>query len=729
LVSAPPPAWSESLDPVYTIGQVNEANILSGVSQSVLNELEKNAAVKKVGSVIFKNLQFEHHATELPTLTTLFFDRPFIDVFATSELSSEKNGIWLTQRAWDKYFKGKNDEDIHIFHHSRFDIGLTVLGILPASFDYFGNKPIDVYAPNAMYRSLTPFLNDLMIDRFMTAAPIRIGFFSLLQPINTSALQAHLNSNDVSVPQMSFAGRGGEINILKGLVLSPSQQSEINTKYRLLLALLIAFGASLVISIVSLMSNHLIQYDNEYKIEQILGAPFTARLYPMMIFPLTVSICLAVAIPFFYPIFDTSIDRLMLTQTYSAIKTREGFSSIFNIFIWLSLFLFVLGFIVSNKFDTTLFNRAQIGSVSFIKKVGAYTIQYVQIQVALVAIIFVISITTSLLNHSNQYATFKNLTMLKVNTSGIGQVLTNLEHEVLFFQKALAIEPYNTQNTQSIEDSRLPENASVQLFFVSKNFFEQLGIGLGKSEWTDGVVINEALKAMLLDKSESFNPQISIGGLYGDYVINDIIDNQPHAGKTHAPIPAIYLHLSRVPHSNVNQFYILVDPTVAPLVNQQKDLSQWLSKNTTEFNIVSEGSLHSIIDRLDSSALNLMLFGFSVVLAILFSVCFNLYFDAQTRINLEKRDFATLLAIGAPKRDILKSIVKIPFLLLSISMLCILGAVVMSSSMFDHLITQDPNTFLVSLMISSFVIGVLLIASIVFPLTRFLNQPIYHNLK
>ncbi|MEE2002175.1 FtsX-like permease family protein [Alkalimonas sp. MEB108] len=681
-----PPTWSKPTDYLYTLARQHTDGRLAPLHRQAIDTAAETPGVQAAAWFSLQSTHLQLAAEPEQPLQALFYSDSFATVLGISQLSpSETPGVWLSERFWREQLQSTPDAIGQLVSHPRFPIALPIAGVLPASLNRIGPFQPDLWLSDHWYRYLTPFAADsgLMLDRFLQAAPLYYGILAATTPLSPQALTEHLQQQDLTVPGMTMGGDGSELIVHAGLNLDPPARLKLLQQWQLGLVLLLGFGLVLSFNTFTVFTSRLIQQQEHYRIQQILGASMLQLLRG----PLLVAAMLIAATALFSALLSLGLLQLLHSDQLQSVVGEAGLSLDWQ--RWFAALALVANLLlgctclpVLRLSRQALFSRQTGQSRSRGQKWLAQLNLTAQLWVALVALAFMLGLSWQQWQQFRSYPLDTGLMALPVQQQATGFDFSALVQDnvpqVQAAEVAFEVGSFDSQSSNELKDDRLAAPIAIQQRIVSGNYFSRLQIPIlqGENDWQHGVVINQTLARLLQAGSETplLGSELNLGSFAGRHPIVAIVADIPHQGFSQSAQPAAYLHHQSA--AMLVQFNRTLE-LYFPAEHQARlkpALTGWLEQQLATPQFLPVKSLAELLQQQDRESRQLLKFSSGMILLVLITVFFSLYYQVRNRILLERQEYGVLLALGADDWRLLARATSQPLLGLLITLPLALAA-------------------------------------------------------
>lgn len=736
-----PPSWSKPYGKLYTLANQHSDGRLSPIHLQAIEAAAKTTGVINHTWFSFQSNNFTLLNNADEPLNVLFYAENLPSALGIAELTTTEKGVWLSERYWLTQADHRLLDTEAYLYHPRFPQPLKILGVLPRQLNRIGPFQPDIWLPNALQQHLTPFTSgaELMRDRFLRAAPFHYGILLTKDKLAATELTTYLRSLDLTVPSMRMGSDGADLVVFEGLTLDPIARENLKQQWQLALVLIISLIVALGFNTLSIYSNRLLKIQENYRIQQTLGANVLNLLYGPLAFCVLIIFCLAIA----------SLGALLLL--YNLLAHIESYLVLFgetglklDMLSWLAALIIASAlFVFCACLPTLRFNQQrlfsrQVGpSLSFLQKSLAQINLTSQLCIALVLLGFLLNLSWQQWQQFRAYQLANNIMYMHVKQKGTGIDVSALIHNRLAnvdaADIAFSFTPFDSQQSVELKDARLANPLAVELRVVSSNYFERLGVTMleGHAEWHDGVMLNKSLAQIFRQSTDHqlLGSQLDLDNLLGSQVIKGIVDDLPHRGRSQRTTPAIYINVNSAPvwtaMSKQIEFYF---PETA--LNQAKNsLVNWLEQQLESPEFTEPQELSQLIAKHDETSRLLLSFSVVMIMIVLCTLFFSLAHQVKNRILLERYEYGVLLAMGcedwrlifrAARQSLLGALLGIP---IALALLLWLLSSVGWLSAFK--ITPEPMLML----LAACLIVLLVVLAAIPPVLSLLRRQIYPLLR
>lgn len=678
------PAWTQPNGQLYTLANQHSDGRLSPIH---LQAIEAAARTPGVVNHTWLSLQ-SHHFTLLnkndEALNVLFYAENLPLMLGITELDTAESGVWLSERYWLTQAGTSEFTTQEFLYHPRFPQPLKILGVLPRQLNRIGPFQPDIWLPQALQQHLTPFASgaELMRDRFLRAAPFHYGILLTKDKLAATELTTYLRSLDLTVPSMTMGSDGADLVVLTGLTLDPIAQEKLKQQWQLALVLIISLIVALSFNTLSVYTNRLLKIQDNYRIQQTLGANAFDLLYG----PLALCILLILSL--------AMLSWGVLLILYYVLTQVESYLNLFGeiglnidmfswfaaLFIASSLFIICACLPLLRFNQQTLFSRQVGPSLSYLQKSLAQINLTSQLCIALVLLGFLLNLSWQQWQQFRAYQLANDIVFMTVNQKSAGIDVSALTHNRLAnintTDIAFSFNAFDSQFTVELEDNRLSNPLAVEIRVVSSNYFERLGVIIqeGQTEWHDGLMINNSLARILNQSAEHqlLGSQLVLENLLGTLVVKGIVDDIPHHGRSQRTTPAMYINVNSAPTwtamSKRIEFYF---PEKIG-AQAQMALTNWMTQQLENPVFSEPQKLSELIAKNDQTSRLLLSFSIVMIALVLLTLFFSLAHQVKNRILLERYEYGVLMALGcddwhlvfrAAKQSLLGALLSIPIAL------------------------------------------------------------------
>lgn len=723
------PSWTNTEKPLYTIARLNKDNSLSAINRQTLVQLKNLPLVDEVSWIVTRSFDFSFEGRLLNKLNTVIYSNNAIENLGLQIPKNDVFGVWITHSYWLNNLGAQQNIVGRYLNYKNLPQGLPILGILDQRYDHIGTEDVDIWIPEEILVSTTPFSPGIMSDKFLLAVPFYYGVFSASTKFSPAQASSQLASLDLSVSGMSFGNASLPLTILPGVNLDPKARDNMISMWHLLNILILALWLILTFSYFSLASSRAIVIAEELRTLRLLGASTRQLLLPMIYFSLLIA---GVVIALLLPCLQFVVQLVQSSEGYQQVFHNQAF--LIRWPILLSAVTIVIASImlcalvpVSNLLSSHLFTRAVSRSLSVGQVYVSKLILIVQLSAALCAFYGLIHMVT--VHWSQQSADKLNLSLIQSNfdsgqfSFAWQQILA--ESDMHNLPIALTTSPFENLARYELLNPISGQTENIAIVHASNNYFVLLQtpvMGLS-DKWQTGVVINQAL-ADRLSGSNSRESLIGTNLKYGLYdqtlTISGIVRNMPHWGEAQSVRPTLYLPITHLNEETLTNFSILSTEQRA-----LEKITQWIGQQSHAVQVTSPISLQSILASVDSQSNDLLWFTFFVSLIIVVGVLSGIWYQSQAQLKANKQTIGVLLALGASDRFLLLSRYKQIFIALTLA--AILCSLLIVSMFFGELLTFKLNfvailgALVISLITSCIAVSV--------PMFTLLRNPIQQSLR
>ncbi|WP_448546671.1 ABC transporter permease [Thalassotalea fusca] len=736
------PQWTNTQAHLYTIGQQHKDGRLEGVNRLTIDATAELGDIENVNWFIYNKYRLDLNQTPLPETSILTFDPQAIDALGIDlgiESPDLTQGAWISERFWREHLKSAPNLIGQYLHNDRIPNGIIIHGILPKQLNKIGPWQPDIWMPAYYLKFRTPFSGDMMVDRFLRAAPFYFGVISASKPISPAYVVDKLNSMDLTVKGMSMRGSGSTLTVLKGINFDPVAHNGLTAIWQLLLLLIIGLGLVLTLNFVSVCSSRAIMFNDDFRILKILGSTNTHLLKTAAIttiLKLVIIMFLSGGFTFGIARFISQLDSYQLLV--GSLPLSIASSQLFSAWVLIALILFIctmLPFLKLRK--QSMFSRLTNTSLTFMQRLTGQCTLVFQLAVALIALNVTLTIAyQQWLNSSNSTVAMSSMQLVsKQKNQGLAwqQVVNGEVPQISRNNVAVATASFDNMHAELLEDTRLSQPTSFDYNLVSHNYFDVLEIPLitMPKNWQSGIVINKAA-AELLSNNENINGLLGTSITYhltqSTHPIVGIVENAPHQGKSKSAKPTFYVPLTAEHAVNRQQFVFHFADT-----HQQNSVVQnlltWLTEQSTQVDVLPVSSIEQALSKHDRSNQQLLLFSMFVVCLIVSCVLVSLWYQIRAYIALEKQRLGVFLALGASDFRVMMNI-------MAHAMLAFAIAAPMTMFSFNWLINRVNESSKIALTfhaevfaLSSITLLLMLTLSVMIPSIRFTRTPISKILR
>jgi len=736
------PQWTNTQAHLYTIGQQHQDGRLEGVNRLTIEATAELGDIESVNWFIYNKYRLELNQTPLPETNILTFDPQAIDALGIDfgvKSPDLTQGAWVSERFWREHLKSAPNLVGQYFHNDRIPNGIIIQGILPKQLNKIGPWQPDIWMPAFYLKFRTPFSGDMMVDRFLRAAPFYFGVISASKPISQAYVVDKLNSMDLTVKGMSMHGSGSTLTVLKGINFDPVAHNALTAIWQLLLLLIIGLGLVLTLNFVSVCSSRAIMFNDDFRILKILGATNVHLLKTAAmatILKLVVIMLFSGGFTFGLAKFISQLESYQLLV--GSMPLSIATSQLFCAWMLIALILFSCTTLPFLKLrQQPMFSRLTNTSLTFMQRLAGQCTLVFQLAVALIALNVTLTIAyQQWLNSSDSSVSMSSMQLVsKQKNQGLAwqQVVNGEVSKIAKNTVAVATASFENMHAELLQDSRLNQPTSFDYNLVSHNYFDVLEIPLitMPKNWQSGIVINKAA-AELLSNNENINGLLGTSITYhltqSTHPIVGIVENAPHQGQSKSAKPTFYVPLTAEHAANRQQFVFHF--TGAPQQTAiEKSLLTWLTAQSTQVDVLPVISIEQALSKHDKSNQQLLLFSMFVVCLVVSCVLVSLWYQIRAYITLEKQRLGVFLALGASDFSIMMNImthaifafvVATPITLISFDMLL---SVVNESSKIA--LSFHTEVFV----LSSVTLLFMLTLSVLIPSIRFTRTPISKILR
>lgn len=735
------PAWGKPDGKLYTLANQHSDGRLSPIHLQAIEAAAKTAGVINHTwfSLQSHNFTLLNNADE--PLNALFYAETMPSALGIAELTTTENGVWLSERYWLTQTDHSLLDTQAYLYHPRFPQPLKILGVLPRQLNRIGPFQPDIWLPHALQQHLTPFSSgaELMRDRFLRAAPFHYGILLTKDKLSAAELTTYLRSLDLSVPNMRMGSDGADLVVLTGLTLDPLARQNLKQQWQLALVLIISLIVTLSFNSLSVYTNRLLKIQENYRIQQTLGANAFDLLYGPLAFCVLIILCLALvswgALLFLYNML-AHIESYLVLFGEIGLKL-DGLSWLAALFIASSLFIVCACLPILRFNQQRLFSRQVGPSLSLLQKSLAQINLTSQLCIALVLLGFLLNLSWQQWQQFRAYQLANDIMYMNVRQKGSGIDVSALIHNRLTnvdtADIAFSFTPFDSQQSAELKDDRLANPLAVELRVVSANYFERLGVTMleGHAEWHYGVMLNKSLAHIFRQSTDHqlLGSQLDLDNLLGSQVIKGIVDDLPHRGRSQRTTPAIYINVNSAPvwtaMSKQIEFYF----SETTLNQTQTSLVNWLEQQLESPVFTEPQKLSRLIAKHDETSRLLLNFSVVMIMIVLCTLFFNLAHQVKNRILLERYEYGVLMALGcedwrlvfrAARQSLLGALLGIP-----IALALLLWLLSSTGWLSAFKITPEP---LLMLLAACLIVFLVVLAAIL-PVLSLLRRQIYPLLR
>lgn len=429
------PAWSKPDGKLYTLANQHSDGRLSPIHLQAIEAAAKTAGVINHTwfSLQSHNFTLLNNADE--PLNALFYAETLPSALGIAELTTTENGVWLSERYWLTQTDHSLLDTQAYLYHPRFPQPLKILGVLPRQLNRIGPFQPDIWLPHALQQHLTPFSSgaELMRDRFLRAAPFHYGILLTKDKLAVTELTTYLRSLDLTVPSMRMGSDGADLVVLSGLTLDPLAQQNLKQQWQLALVLIISLIVALSFNSLSVYTNRLLKIQENYRIQQTLGASAFDLLYGPLAFCVLIILCLALvswgALLFLYHML-AHIESYLVLFGETGLKL-DMLSWLAALIITSALFVFCACLPMLRFNQHILFSRQVGPSLSFLQKSLAQINLTSQLCIALVLLGFLLNLSWQQWQQFRAYQVANDIMYMHVKQKGTGIDVSALIHNRL----------------------------------------------------------------------------------------------------------------------------------------------------------------------------------------------------------------------------------------------------------------------------------------------------------
>lgn len=647
------PPWASSEQSVYSLYRLHNDGSIDGIAKTAIQALDSLPQVEQTAWLWPLSFEVTDPEGRERILLAMVFSESFFRMLAPDLAQQvQGEGIWLTQGYLEQSKLGPEQLTQAFFSRHNVPSPLPVRGVLPAQFDQLGRWTADIWLSENYLAYITPFVpdNTMLVDRFLQAVPQYYGLFTTRTQVKPQELTSWLRQADLSVAGMSFQGDGAQPVIYEGINFDPTAKATLIKQWTLLLVLLILFGALMVINALILYSARVLEQQATNRTLQILGASPSRLVRGMLQFLGLKCLLIALLAGFLLQLVGALVSASAAWQHY-----MRGAELAIHWGPMLAAWLITSAIILGAALLPTL---KQSGSPLFQRQMTtglsrwAKRTELVMLTVQVAIVLFAMTLTLQLLWGQWQQQQLQHVTgdiqVTRVAKFGapvsVKALQQNLPSSLPADAVAFANSWFEQPTTVVLEDAGKQLTQSVQVHHVSENYFKVLGVPVlaGHSTWQGGVVVNTSLARALAgtdDWVSVLGRELDLGMIYGKQRIAAVTEVIPHLGRAATALPAVYLPLS----STSSRFEVYL--SAAQATEQLRE--DWLNSQISTAEI-EHYSLQQQIAEQDRLYHSLVIFSLLVALVLLSAVLVGLFYHVKTRIIAAQREYATLIAIGAP---------------------------------------------------------------------------------
>ncbi len=714
------PSWSESNKPIYTVAYGLQGKLTSAKGTHI-DEASELPEATHYSKFVIQNQPLLVNGRETK-VAILFYDVNFFRMLQSDESLWRSEQVFATSQLKQKISQISKDIVVEIANSSQ-----TLQHWLPQEFNTFSSNQIDLYMPLSQLGDVIPFFkgnNATETQALMNELPLYYGLIEVAENFSVSQAKQHVQSRiDEAGDSLVSLNLKTNIELVKGVELSPLHRSELLRQLVILSIILIAFAFVLITNYFSVVAALALKRSHEFSLKFALGASFKAQLKHLFF----------ESFPFLFAVLLIAILSAILIQwqLYSSDIFKKYFSAQwhFSWSLWTLVLLGCLGTIffvsllpVINLLKSTHFSRAKAGASKTQKSL-------INIQLSLQIVLTLFALNFAL---SCGYQELKMQWSDKLSVSVNGYEVNryddmsfalsvdwlNGHKEGMTFSDSPLISPRFPQYKIHLNNSYGDQVYFTDHIKVAKNFFSTVEAKfLYQGQLTQSsVVINEAL-AMTLTSSRDYKSLIGKELRFEQdetsYTIAAVLENLPHAGESLSDIPMVY--------SSINPSTELYSPLYVyskDLASSSKILSH-LDIDAGFGKVKPLGDISQQLFDLNKSRRGLLIITLQVAALIFVILVVGILYQIKTMLLADQRVLGLKLAIGKTKGKLLHDEILKKLVILLVSMMFFITTLMFSEGYFNQLVKLEITAVIP--VVSSIVIVLIALLSSSFLALRSLN--------
>lgn len=715
------PSWSESNKPIYTVAYGLQGQLTSAKGTHI-DEARELPEATHYSKFVIQNRPILVNGREIK-VAILFYDVNFFLMLQSDESLWRSEQVFATSQLKQKISQISKDIVVEIANSSQ-----TLQHWLPQEFNTFSSNQIDLYMPLSQLGDVIPFFkgnNATETQALMNELPLYYGLIEVAENFSVSQARQHVQSRiDEAGDSLVSLNLKTNIEIVKGVELSPLNRSELLRQLVILSIILIAFAFVLISNYFSVIAGLSLKRSREFSLKFALGASFKAQLKHLFFENLAFIVSVLMIAIMSASFIQWQLYSSDIFNKYFAAQWHFSWSLwALVLFGCLSTIFFVSLLPVINLLKGTHFNRAKDG-VNKAQRTLANIQLGVQILVTLFALNFALSCGYQELKKQWSDKLSMSVTGYEVNRHddmpfALSVDLLNGHKDGLTLSDSPLISPRFPQYKISMNNSFGDQVYFTDHIKVAENFFATIDAKfLFQGQLTqNGIVINEAL-ARELSSRENFKGLIGKELRFLDdaisYTIVAVIENLPHSGESLSNIPVVYSAITPTSELYSPLYVYASSPTDSSTILTHLNVSQDWGKAK------ALGDIKQQLYDLNKNRVGLLIVTLQVAVLIFVMLVIGILYQVKTMLLGEQRVLGLKLAVGKTKGDLLRDEVFKKLAILLISALLFVAISMTSANYFMQLVDLDI-TVLMPIVSSVLIVLIALLVSSCLAL-RYLNN-------
>lgn len=711
----------------------------SPVSLDRLKAIESRQGVEEVFKLGFDSVEVRIEGVK-EELNTMFIDERAVSELGLSDILSARNYMnssWLNSTLTDEHLA----RDVTLLGNNT---RLSVSGEIPKGLREVAGKSIDLIVvtdhffnsqqidfgdnpppPQYLNRVRERVINAL--PRFYGLIRLSSGFSAKDLTLNDIQGQA---SDDVSVLSSTTSLN---LKAFDGVDFTPAERQNLRKRWFLLLCVFGIFFFVNLSLIIAHSVNSAITRESELSTRTCLGASRKNLISIILLEYLPVIACSTIFSVILYGWGVAHINSLFIAITESISITDLVTAFSLSFILSVALVLLSSAIPLSKLLRSEIFSRGGTNEITKGQMIGWVLIVSAQLVIAFAAMLFVISLSLSYFTFFSNISVDKTVveSRLSWNEEAHDVNLRSLVKESMDRGLTVAQSPFTMDKSFStpirLSASNSESEVPINVINVASNYFDVLGVGLKEGVTFDdtGIVINEEfLKTFKISKGEAIGKRVFIKDQaafgFSDDVkirITGMIENLEHTGVFSSEKATVY---APVDYSyNQNKVYLL---------GNEFSPAEKLVENNYAFAELSEKySIGEKIIRSNIESLYLTVFTLIVGAIILIATSVSIRNICVNYIELQRKNLAIRLALGARTHSIILSIAINVLKVIALSSIVGLLLAFFAADTVSQIFAVTLNKAEV-IVINLFIFFFLSLLFTVLPVYNFLRKPIREHL-
>jgi len=669
-----PPPWVHRTASFYTLARRHPGVGMQPINRHAIEKLRRVPGVGEISYLAFQTLDLEHERRRLSAVSVAFFKDNFPQLvgaeFPGGHTSNAQHLAWISQRLFAETFSSERGIIGSTLRDKRIPYPFTIAGVLPRSMNRIGAHRPDVWLDSRNLRYHTPFAmptpgspnprQEQMVERFLAGAGMYFGIFAAAPDLTAGAIAKAVEQIELvqaDGPSMRFVDDGAKLWVLPGVSLNPAGRNHLRSQWVALVALIAALLLVLTFNALTVFASQLVLRWDDLRVMRIVGAGQRHWLQGAL-----ASLAPAVVVIVLLSWWMLLVGRRLVEHTpvYQAfagslpllVAPSHWIGAVALVVIVLALCKSLPLLALSRK---NLFTRAVGSTHSRAQYWLGQTNLVLQLSMALLAVGVAGSMAFSEWMRHRQIPVDRTIQQIVVKHHGQGRPPAEI-HGGGFpglpgVPVAGSVPAFDGVGiSANITHASLRQAIPVNVFYVSKNYFDLLGIPkvTPPGSWAGGAVLSQRAANLL---GAGPNPRTIIGSslvvkgmMAASFPVVGVVANAPHLGLgTHAQ-PVIYLPLKRALITRGLSFY--AHPRDVPKLQLQ--IEHWAGRELVGARVNKPVSIGRLIARMDRARIGLLYSTLTVAALIALLVFIGLGYQIKARLAIARHEYGVRLAVGAP---------------------------------------------------------------------------------